>query len=185
LQGGRGSVIEPDTKAVIELLEGISCSLSHTALIKELFAIVKCKILCFTPVHDIPDAAYQRIYSWLTAKYSKGIAIDYLWTRQNTNSLIQYRRQTQRIVKTYLANMKAVEADVPQPVGIFRAEFDYFKKDLVDKAFAAKRAQFGAIAAAMIGKKSIEIQWVGVDWPKHKHSMYVLSLLWMLQILLD
>jgi hypothetical protein len=90
----------------------------------------------------------------LTAKYSNDIALDYPWPRQNTNSLILYRRiQTRRIVETYLANMEACELDVPQPTGIFRAEFDYFKKELADKAFAAKRARFGAMATAMIEKR--------------------------------
>jgi hypothetical protein len=35
-------------KVVIELLEGISWGFFHTTLIRELSAIVKCKILCFT-----------------------------------------------------------------------------------------------------------------------------------------
>jgi hypothetical protein len=48
LQGGGKFVIEPDRKVVIELLEGISWGFFHTTLIRELSAIVKCKILCFT-----------------------------------------------------------------------------------------------------------------------------------------
>jgi hypothetical protein len=59
--------------------------------------------------------------------------------------------------------MEAGEPDVPQPAGIFRVEFNYFKKKLADKVFAAKRAQFRAMAIAMIEKKGVEIQWVGVN----------------------
>jgi hypothetical protein len=88
LQGGGGSVIEHDRKVVIELLEGMPCGLSYTTLIREFSAIVKCKILCFTLVHDIPDVAYHRIWGRLTAKFSNSIALNYPWTRQNTNSII-------------------------------------------------------------------------------------------------
>jgi hypothetical protein len=49
--------------------------------------------------------------------------------------------------------VEASEPDVTQPAGIFKAEFDYFKKEFADKAFAAKRAQFEAMAVAMIEKR--------------------------------
>jgi hypothetical protein len=65
----------------------------------------------------------------LTAKYSNGIALDYPWTRQNTNSLILYKRmQTRKIVETYLENVEAREPNVPQPAGIFKVDLTISKK---------------------------------------------------------
>lgn len=142
-------------KPTLELHQGIPVGDCHRELIRELAAITKREVLCFTPVHDIPDHAFQKIYNKLHLKYENGNSLCYRWTRRNTGSLVGYRRTRTR---KHVAKIMEIEADLGEdclypPEGIFPAEVEFFKAELKNEDFLALSRKMAAKSAAMIQKR--------------------------------